>query len=623
MGISKLLPTLESVSRKVTFKGAHHYKVDANHSCGNNAPPGQQSGATRTPLSMQEMIRNISRKRQRQSQTQATQDSTNEDEKEDLRYLRIGVDVSTWIAAACHGNGAELLDERHLSSFGRFQLQEENFNRNQREKEPQRKSTSTATEHVQDAKMQEQIQTFIKMALASVMRKVKSVQYLLSPSILIVLDGASPPVKKDVVEDRKKGRSEAAKKRDTLSNHARSIDMDIDELEQDANKKRISSAKKAGAATTVLYSAIVTAVLATLREEKIAFMISPYEADSQLTYLCNNGYIDFIISEDSDFIPYGANAVFFKYKPCIPFDAGFKQGFTEESFKNCTASATLILKKDLGACSSTSFSLLGFTDVMIAMVCVAAGCDYSPSLKGIGLVHARNAVDEAFAVLGEKLYIQGTFIDRALRGLFARCHGTLTKEQQDQYMNSFIRALVMLRHPVVFDPICGKCIFVNIDSPDKELIEFKPYADIVGNDTKLQSIVGGLFEREMAIYVSEGWINPKNWLLRNEENETPAAVVRYWRSAKARKSAKEFEVECDRINGASQSPHSEIITRSAQRLAQRSRGDVPLTTSPMRSCNRLSQPSQSTTGTSSASKPSTQGSHRSNISAEILSPVLL
>jgi len=621
MGINKLLPTLESVSRKVTFKGAQHYKVDANHSCGNNAPP-TQSGTTRTQLSMQEMIRNISRKRQRQSQTQATHDSTNEDEKEELRYLRIGVDISTWIAAACHGNGAELLDERHLSNFGRFQLQEENFNRNQREKEPQQKSTSTSTstgtEHVQDAKKQEQIQTFIKLAIASVMRKVKSIQYLLSPSILIVLDGASPPVKKDVVEDRKKGRSEAAKKRDALSNHARSSDMDIDELEQDANKKRISSAKRAGAATSLLYSTIVTAVLATLREEKIAFMISPYEADSQLTYLSNNGYIDFIVSEDSDFIPYGANAVFFKYKACIPFDRGFKQGHNEESFKNCTASATLILKKDLGACSSTSFSLLGFTDVMIAMVCVAAGCDYSPSLKGIGLVHARNAVDEAFAASGGKLYIQGTCIDRTLRGLFARCHGRVTKEQQDHYMNRFIRALIMFRHPVVFDPICGKCIFVNIDSPDKELTEFKPYADILGNDAKLQSIVGALFEREMAIYVSEGWINPKNWKLRNEEYETPASVVRYWNAWKSAKAQKEFEVECDRINGESQSPHSENISRRAQPT----RGGVPFA-SPMRSGNRLSQPSQSTTGTSSASKPSTQGSHRSNISADILSPVLL
>ena len=599
MGITKLLPTLESVSRNVTFKGAHHYKVDANHCSGNNASPAE-SGTTRNPLSMQEMIQNISRKRRRQSQMQTSQDSTTQDEKEGLRHLRVGVDISTWISAACHGNGAELLDERHLSTFGRFQLEKQHLNRKQSA----------------DAPMQEMVQNFIKTATSSVMRKVKSIQYLLTPGILIVLDGASPPVKKDVVEDRKKNRLEAAKKRDALSSRTETKDMDIDEMEQDANRRKISSAKKAGASTTLLYSAIVTSVLAILREEQITFMIAPYEADSQLAYLCNKGYIDFIVSEDSDFIPYGAEAVLFKYKPHMPFEVGFKEGYTEQSFKNCTASASLILKKELGACSSTSFSLLGFSDVMIAMVCVAAGCDYAKSLKGIGLVHARNAAKEASVKPSEASHTQGTYIERMLNGLYSRCYGSLTKEEKDQYMNRFIRALAMFRHPVIFDPINGKCVLTNIDSPDLELVEFKPYADIVSNDIQLQRVVGVLFEREMAIHVSEGWINPKNWKLRNEESETPAHVVRYFHEWTSAKAQREFQLECDRINdtsGPSQPSKSQGIFAAA----------VAFLTSPL-SGSRLSQnPSQSSAGTDSVSKPSTQGSHRSNTSADILSPVLL
>eukprot|EP00979_Chaetoceros_neogracilis_P008807 scaffold1972_cov265-Chaetoceros_neogracile.AAC.21 len=592
MGIIKLLPTLESASRNVTFKGAHLYKVDANHRASNNTSPAE-ARAPRHPLSMQDMIQTISKKRRRQSQTQVTRDSTAEDEKEELRHLRVGVDVSVWISAACHGNGAELLDERHLSNFGRYQLEKKHLDSNQ-----------------PDAHMQEMAQNFIKAATSSVMRKVKSIQYLLTPGILIVLDGASPPIKKDVVEVRKKNRLEAAKKRDTLSIQNELID--IDELEQDANKRRISSAKKAGASTSLMYSTIVTSLLNIFREEQIAFMIAPYEADSQLTYLCNKGYIDYIVSEDSDFIPYGADAVLFKYKPHMPFEIGFKEGYNEASFKNCTASATLILKKELGACSSTSFSLLGFTEVVIAMVCVASGCDYVKSLKGIGLVHARNAAAEANIISSEASCVQGTFIERMLEGLFARCYGTLTKEQKDLYTISFIRAIVMFRHPVIFDPIRGKCIFTNIESPDLELTDFKPYSDIVSNDMELQYIVGELFEREMAIYVSEGWINPKNWELRNEESDTPSHVVIFshkWTSAKAQK---QFQLDCDRINDASE---------SSQPKGQGFFGTAfAYITSPLRGSRFSQNPSQSTAGTNSVSKPSTQGS---NISADILSPVML
>ena len=35
-------------------------------------------------------------------------------------------------------------------------------------------------------------------------------------------------------------------------------------------------------------------------------MISPYEADAQLAYLNKINYVDFIISEDSDLLPFGA-----------------------------------------------------------------------------------------------------------------------------------------------------------------------------------------------------------------------------------------------------------------------------------------------------------------------------
>lgn len=44
----------------------------------------------------------------------------------------------------------------------------------------------------------------------------------------------------------------------------------------------------------------------------LEFIVAPYEADSQLAYLNIIGYIDFIITEDSDLVVFGARDVFYK-----------------------------------------------------------------------------------------------------------------------------------------------------------------------------------------------------------------------------------------------------------------------------------------------------------------------
>jgi exonuclease 1 len=47
----------------------------------------------------------------------------------------------------------------------------------------------------------------------------------------------------------------------------------------------------------------------------VQFIVAPYEADSQLTYMFNEGLIDFVITEDSDLLVFGATKVFFKMDP--------------------------------------------------------------------------------------------------------------------------------------------------------------------------------------------------------------------------------------------------------------------------------------------------------------------
>ena len=71
MGINNLLPKLSSISHKVSFSELNNTVL--------RGPP--------------------SKKR-----------------KTDDNKVRAAIDISAWIASACHGNGAELIDERHFTN---------------------------------------------------------------------------------------------------------------------------------------------------------------------------------------------------------------------------------------------------------------------------------------------------------------------------------------------------------------------------------------------------------------------------------------------------------------------------------------------------------------------------
>ena len=44
---------------------------------------------------------------------------------------------------------------------------------------------------------------------------------------------------------------------------------------------------------------------------KVESIVSPYEADHELAYLTKIGYIDLVLTIDSDLIPLGCHTVFF------------------------------------------------------------------------------------------------------------------------------------------------------------------------------------------------------------------------------------------------------------------------------------------------------------------------
>lgn len=46
-----------------------------------------------------------------------------------------------------------------------------------------------------------------------------------------------------------------------------------------------------------------------LKQENVQYIVAPYEADAQMTFLAISGQVDVVITEDSDLIPFGCPRV--------------------------------------------------------------------------------------------------------------------------------------------------------------------------------------------------------------------------------------------------------------------------------------------------------------------------
>ncbi len=104
------------------------------------------------------------------------------------------------------------------------------------------------------------------------------------------------------------------------------------------------------------------------KRPQVDVLVAPYEADAQLAHLSRNNLVDAVISEDSDCIPYGCHSIIFK------------------------------LSRD-GSCQSLLLSALyksaplrGFNSHQCQVMAVAAGCDYLPSVKNVGIKKAYELV---------------------------------------------------------------------------------------------------------------------------------------------------------------------------------------------------------------------------------------
>lgn len=136
------------------------------------------------------------------------------------------------------------------------------------------------------------IQFFLMMCESLHYHKVKPV---------IVFDGARLPAKlreeQQRMETREKAKEEAL---ELLRRRDAGEAVDLNDV----------AAKCKGAIRVT--NSMISRLMGALKELQISFIVAPYEADAQLAYLCRVGWVEAVISEDSDLLAYGCPSTLFK-----------------------------------------------------------------------------------------------------------------------------------------------------------------------------------------------------------------------------------------------------------------------------------------------------------------------
>ncbi|RDX95440.1 Exonuclease 1 [Mucuna pruriens] len=170
---------------------------------------------------------------------------------------------------------------------------------------------------------------------------------------ILVFDGGLLPMK---------GEQENKRARVRKDNFARAV-----EHESDGNS---SAAYECFQKAVDISPLVARDLIQVLKQENVQYIVAPYEADAQMTFLAISGQVDVVITEDSDLIPFGCPRIIFKmdkFGQGVQFQYSMLQKNKELSFE-------------------------GFNRQMLLEMCILSGCDYLQSLPGMGLKRAHASI---------------------------------------------------------------------------------------------------------------------------------------------------------------------------------------------------------------------------------------
>uniref|UniRef100_A0ACD5WZ01 Uncharacterized protein n=1 Tax=Avena sativa TaxID=4498 RepID=A0ACD5WZ01_AVESA len=265
---------------------------------------------------------------------------------------------------------------------------------------------------------------------------------------VVVFDGGSMPCKSATDEDRHRKRE-------------LSLVLGKEKLEQGNTAAAIDFFRKAVQITPSMAYQLIQI----LRSENVEFVVAPYEADAQLAYLAtldaDQGGVAAVITEDSDLIAYGCTAIIFKMD---------RFGKGEEFIMD----KTLMTVKD-------GLSFQDFDQNLFTGMCVLAGCDFLPSVSGIGTKRAYSLISKHKSI---DLVLSTLKLDKRY-------------SVPDDYTDSFWKTLAVFNHARVYDV------------KSKSLKHLKPleeqYLNYLAGDL---DILGPELAPSMARAIAEGHLNP-------------------------------------------------------------------------------------------------------------------
>ena len=169
-----------------------------------------------------------------------------------------------------------------------------------------------------------------------------------------------------------------------------------------------------------------------MKADNVPYIVAPYEADAQMTFLEASGIVDGIMTEDSDLLVFGAKLVLFKF--------------------DTSGTVMAISRADFGQIHSPTVSFVGWSDVQFREMAILSGCDYLPSIQGIGIITAA------------KLMRKHKTVEKVLQ--FLRLEGA--KRIPKGYLEALRIAELAFQYQRVYDPRTQK--LVHLREPPKDMV---------------------------------------------------------------------------------------------------------------------------------------------------------
>jgi len=210
-------------------------------------------------------------------------------------------------------------------------------------------------------------------------------------------------------------------------------------------------------------SAMALELMKACRAKHIDCIVAPYEADSQLAYFSLQGIAHLVITEDSDLLTFGCTRVFFK------MDHGGSGVLIEND------------KLNLSLGSRAEY----FNHEKFRRMCILSGCDYLPSIPGIGL-------GKAF-----KFFSQTTNDDiNTTLCRIPSCLKMPSLEVTKEYRDGFLQAEQTFLYQLVYDPV------------NRKVVPLNPYPEDI--DVTSLSFAGAYLDENVAFHLALGNLDVAN-----------------------------------------------------------------------------------------------------------------